>query len=178
MLEHPKMRESILVAPRIPNCSRHLRLALLSQKTRRAYCEQRVSQKTRAYFEQRVDLKKYTHVRTYTKIKRKAAVWRALRGGPCPRLCAAAAPGCAPRPLHYYSHSRGAPTRALVGGRPIASPRNVLGHGQRLSRLAAAAGPPLHRLTLNSTHRTQSQNTAPDATHGHGLLRLGHRHLA
>ena len=64
------------------------------------------------------------------------------------------------------------------GGRPIASPRNVLGHGQRLSRLAAAAGPPLHRLTLNSTHRTQSQNTAPDATHGHGLLRLGHRHLA
>lgn len=64
MLEHPKMRESILVAPRIPNCSRHLRLALLSQKTRRAYCEQRVSQKTRAYFEQRVSqqLKKYTHV--------------------------------------------------------------------------------------------------------------------
>ena len=105
-------------------------------------------------------------------------MWRALRGGPCPRLCAAAAPGCAPRPLHYYSHSRGAPTRALVGGRPIASPRNVLGHGQRLSRLAAAAGPPLHRLTLNSTHRTQSQNTAPDATHGHGLLRLNHRHLA
>ena len=177
MLEHPKMRESILVAPRIPNCSRHLRLALLSQKTRRAYCEQRVSQKTRAYFEQRVSqqLKKYTHV---TKENNTLAVWRALRGGPCPRLCAAAAPGCAPRPLHYYSHTRGPPTRALVGGRPIASPRNVLGHGQRLSRLAAAAGPPLHRLTLNSTHRTQSQNTAPDATHGHGLLRLGHRHLA
>ena len=101
-------------------------------------------------------------------------MWRALRGGPCPRLCAAAAPGCAPRPLHYYSHTRGPPTRALVGGRPIASPRNVLGHGQRLSRVAAAAGPPLHRLTLNSTHRTQSQNTAPDATHGHGLLRLTH----
>ena len=175
MLEHPKMRESILVAPRIPNCSRHLRLALLSQKTRRAYCEQRVSQKTRAYFEQRVWISRNT--RTYKK-KMKATVWRALRGGPCPRLCAAAAPGCAPRPLHYYSHTRGPPTRALVGGRPIASPRNVLGHGQRLSRLAAAAGPPLHRLTLNSTHRTQSQNTAPDATHGHGLLRLNHRHLA
>ena len=115
------------------------------------------------YFEQRVDLKRNT--RPYKK-KTKCAVWRALRGGPCPRLCAAA----------YYSHSRGAPTRALVDGRPIASPRNVLGHGQRLSRLAAAAGPPLHRLTLNSTHRTQSQNTAPDATHGHGLLRLGYRH--
>ena len=169
MLEHPKMRESILVAPRIPNCSRHPRLALLSQKTRRAYCEQRVSQKTRAYFEQRVDLKKYTHV-IKTKNKTKTR---------CGERCAAGrAPGYAPRPLHYYSHSRGAPTRALVGGRPIASPRNVLGHGQRLSRLAAAAGPPLHRLTLNSTHRTQSQNTAPDATHGHGLLRLGHRHLA
>lgn len=53
--------------------------------------------------------------------------------------------------------------------------RGRRGHGpQRLSRLAAAAGPPLHRLTLNSTHRTQSQNTAPDATHGHGPLRLGH----
>ena len=157
MLEHPKMRESILVAPRIPNCSRHLRLALLSQKTRRAYCEQRVSQKTRAYFEQRVSqqLKKYTHV---TKENNTIAVWRALRGGPCPRLCAAAAPGCAPRPLHYYSHTRGPPTRALVGGRPIASPRNVLGHGQRLSRLAAAAGPPLHRLTLNSTHRTVTEH--------------------
>ena len=155
MLEHPKMRESILVAPRIPNCSRHLRLALLSQKTRRAYCEQRVSQKTRAYFEQRVWISRNT--RTYKK-KMKAAVWRALRGGPCPRLCAAAAPGCAPRPLHYYSHTRGPPTRALVGGRPIASPRNVLGHGQRLSRLAAAAGPPLHRLTLNSTHRTVTEH--------------------
>ena len=170
MLEHPKMRESILVAPRIPNCSRHLRLALLSQKTRRAYCEQRVSQKTRAYFEQRVSqqLKKYTHVTKENNTRSR-----------CGERCAAGrAPGCAPRPLHYYSHSRGAPTRALVGGRPIASPRNVLGHGQRLSRLAAAAGPPLHRLTLNSTHRTQSQNTAPDATHGHGLLRLNHRHLA
>ena len=167
MLEHPKIRESILVAPRIPNCSRHPRLALLSQKTRRAYCEQRVSQKTRAYFEQRVWISRNT--RTYKK-KMKAR---------CGERCAAGrAPGYAPRPLHYYSHSRGAPTRALVGGRPIASPRNVLGHGQRLSRLAAAAGPPLHRLTLNSTHRTQSQNTAPDATHGHGLLRLGHRHLA
>ena len=169
MLEHPKMRESILVAPRIPNCSRHLRLALLSQKTRRAYCEQRVSQKTRAYFEQRVDLNTQE---IHARIKRK-------RNARCGERCAAGrAPGCAPRPLHYYSHSRGAPTRALVDGRPIASPRNVLGHGQRLSRLAAAAGPPLHRLTLNSTHRTQSQNTAPDATHGHGLLRLGHRHLA
>ena len=169
MLEHPKMRESILVAPRIPNCSRHLRLALLSQKTRRAYCEQRVSQKTRAYFEQRVDLNTQE---IHARIKRK-------RNPRCGERCAAGrAPGCAPRPLHYYSHSRGAPTRALVDGRPIASPRNVLGHGQRLSRLAAAAGPPLHRLTLNSTHRTQSQNTAPDATHGHGLLRLGHRHLA
>ena len=169
MLEHPKTRESILVAPRIPNCSRHLRLALLSQKTRRAYCEQRVSQKTRAYFEQRVDLNTQE---IHARIKRK-------RNPRCGERCAAGrAPGCAPRPLHYYSHSRGAPTRALVDGRPIASPRNVLGHGQRLSRLAAAAGPPLHRLTLNSTHRTQSQNTAPDATHGHGLLRLGHRHLA
>ena len=104
----------------------------------------------------------------HARIKRK-------RNARCGERCAAGrAPGCAPRPLHYYSHSRGAPTRALVDGRPIASPRNVLGHGQRLSRLAAAAGPPLHRLTLNSTHRTQSQNTAPDATHGHGLLRLGH----
>ena len=168
MLEHPKIRESILVAPRIPNCSRHLRLALLSQKTRCAYLDQRVSQKTRAYFEQRVCGSQEIHAR----IKRK-------RKARCGERCAAGrAPGCAPRPLHYYSHSRGAPTRALVGGRPIASPRNVLGHGQRLSRLAAAAGPPLHRLTLNSTHRTQSQNTAPDATHGHGLLRLGHRHLA
>ena len=169
MLEHPKMRESILVAPRIPNCSRHLRLALLSQKTRRAYCEQRVSQKTRAYFEQRVWISRNT--RTYKNKKENE--------NRCGERCAAGrAPGCAPRPLHYYSHTRGPPTRALVGGRPIASPRNVLGHGQRLSRLAAAAGPPLHRLTLNSTHRTQSQNTAPDATHGHGLLRLGHRHLA
>ena len=171
MLEHPKMRESILVAPRIPNCSRHLRLALLSQKTRRAYCEQRVSQKTRAYFEQRVWISRLKKIEIHARIKRKREA--------CGERCAAGrAPGCAPRPLHYYSHSRGAPTRALVGGRPIASPRNVLGHGQRLSRLAAAAGPPLHRLTLNSTHRTQSQNTAPDATHGHGLLRLGHRHLA
>ena len=62
------------------------------------------------------------------------------------------------------------------------SPRIVAGvgtdrSGSRLAQ-AAAAGPPRHRLTLNSTHRTQSQNTAPDATHGHGLLRLGHRHLA
>lgn len=79
MLEHPKMRESILVAPRIPNCSRHLRLALLSQKTRRAYCEQRVSQKTRAYFEQRVDLKKYTHVRTYKKKTKDRGVASAAR---------------------------------------------------------------------------------------------------
>ena len=172
MLEHPKMRESILVAPRIPNCSRHPRLALLSQKTRRAYCEQRVSQKTRAYFEQRVSqqLKKISRsTRTLQKKTKGRGVASAAAGR---------APGCAPRPLHYYSHTRGPPTRALVGGRPIASPRNVLGHGQRLSRLAAAAGPPLHRLTLNSTHRTQSQNTAPDATHGHGLLRLNHRHLA
>ena len=177
------MRESILVAPRIPNCSRHPRLALLSQKTRRAYCEQRVSQKTRAYFElfvhtvtnteQRVWISTDNTHKKYTRTDKKKTRDR------CGERCAAGrAPGCAPRPLHYYSHSRGAPTRALVGGRPIASPRNVLGHGQRLSRLAAAAGPPLHRLTLNSTHRTQSQNTAPDATHGHGLLRLNHRHLA
>ena len=58
------------------------------------------------------------------------------------------------------------------------SPRTVAGVGtdRSGSRLAAAAGPPRHRLTLNSTHRTQSQNTATNATHGHGLLRLGHRH--
>ena len=176
------MRESILVAPRIPNCSRVAAspLALLSQKTRRAYCEQRVSQKTRAYFEQRVSHAKMKELRsrwhwhnTSTRTFQKKTKGRGVASAAAGR-----APGCAPRPLHYYSHSRGAPTRALVGGRPIASPRNVLGHGQRLSRLAAAAGPPLHRLTLNSTHRTQSQNTAPDATHGHGLLRLGHRHPA
>ena len=59
----------------------------------------------------------------------------------------------------------------------LSAHRGRRGHGpQRLSRLAAAAGPPRHRLTLNSTHRTQSQNTATNATHGHGLLRLGHRH--
>ena len=99
MLEHPKMRESILVAPRIPNCSRHLRLALLSQKTRRAYCEQRVSQKTRAYFEQRVDLKKYTHVRTYKKKTKgrgvasaaRRAVPPAMRRGRCTTTRTAAA---------------------------------------------------------------------------------------
>ena len=172
MLEHPKMRESILVAPRIPNCSRHLRLALLSQKTRRAYCEQRVSQKTRACFEQRVSqqLKKYTHVTKENNTCRgvasaaRRAVPPAVRRGRCTTTRTPAA-----RPPEHS---------CVVGGRPIASPRNVLGHGQRLSRLAAAAGPPLHRLTLNSTHRTQSQNTAPDATHGHGLLRLNHRHLA
>ena len=58
------------------------------------------------------------------------------------------------------------------------STRTVAGVGtdRSGSRLAAAAGPPRHRLTLNSTHRTQSQNTATNATHGHGLLRLGHRH--
>ena len=59
----------------------------------------------------------------------------------------------------------------------LSAHRGRRGHGpQRLSRLAAAAGPPRHRLTLNSTHRTQSQNTATNATHGHGLLRLGYRH--
>ena len=59
----------------------------------------------------------------------------------------------------------------------LSAHRGRRGHGpQRLSRLAAAAGPPRHRLTLNSAHRAQSQNTATHATHGHGLLRLGHRH--
>ena len=144
MLEHPKMRESILVAPRIPNCSRHLRLALLSQKTRRAYCEQRVSQKTRAYFEQRVDLKKYTHVRTYKK-KTKAAVWRALRGGPCPRLCAAAAALLLAQPRRAHPSTRGwapyslsaqragARTAALTSGsgsRPTAAPTHTEQHAQ------------------------------------------------
>lgn len=138
------MRESILVAPRIPNCSRHLRLALLSQKTRRAYCEQRVSQKTRAYFEQRVSqqLKKYTHV---TKENNTLAVWRALRGGPCPRLCAAAAALLLahPRPAHPstrgwapYSLSAqraGARTAALTSGsgsRPTAAPTHTEQHAQ------------------------------------------------
>ena len=147
----------------------------LKRRAVHTYCEQRVSQKTRAYFELFVHTVNSAcgSQEIHARVKRK-------RRARCGERCAAGrAPGCAPRPLHYYySHSRGAPTRALVGGRPIASPRNVLGHGQQLSRLAAAAGPPLHRLTLNSTHRTQSQNTAPDATHGHGLLRLGHRHLA
>ena len=136
------MRESILVAPRIPNCSRHLRLALLSQKTRRAYCEQRVSQKTRAYFEQRVWISRNT--RTYKK-KMKAAVWRALRGGPCPRLCAAAAALLLahPRPAHPstrgwapYSLSAqraGARTAALTSGsgsRPTAAPTHTEQHAQ------------------------------------------------
>ena len=139
------MRESILVAPRIPNCSRHLRLALLSQKTRRAYCEQRVSQKTRAYFEQRVSqqLKKYTHV---TKENNTLAVWRALRGGPCPRLCAAAAALlllAQPRRAHPstrgwapYSLSAqraGARTAALTSGsgsRPTAAPTHTEQHAQ------------------------------------------------
>ena len=167
MLEHPKMRESILVAPRIPNCSRHLRLALLSQKTRRAYCEQRVSQKTRAYFEQRVDLKKYTRT---CKKKTKGSVWRALRGGPCPRLCAAAAALLLlAQPRRAHPSTRGWAPYSLSAQRA----------GARTAALTSGSGsPPLHRLTLNSTHRTQSQNTAPDATHGHGLLRLGHRHLA
>ena len=139
------MRESILVAPRIPNCSRHLRLALLSQKTRRAYCEQRVSQKTRAYFEQRVDLKKYTHVCARIKRKRKTAVWRALRGGPCPRLCAAAAALLLAQPRRAHPSTRGwapyslsaqragARTAALTSGsgsRPTAAPTHTEQHAQ------------------------------------------------
>jgi len=147
------MRESILVAPRIPNCSRHLRLALLSQKTRRAYCEQRVSQKTRAYFEQRVSqqLKKYTHV-TKKKTTRgrgvasaaRRAVPPAVRRGR-PRLCAAAAALLLahPRPAHPstrgwapYSLSAqraGARTAALTSGsgsRPTAAPTHTEQHAQ------------------------------------------------
>ena len=140
------MRESILVAPRIPNCSRHPRLALLSQKTRRAYCEQRVSQKTRAYFEQRVSQQlKKIEVHARYKRKQKVAVWRALRGGPCPRLCAAAAALLLahPRPAHPstrgwapYSLSAqraGARTAALTSGsgsRPTAAPTHTEQHAQ------------------------------------------------
>ena len=155
MLEHPKMRESILVAPRIPNCSRHLRLALLSQKTRRAYCEQRVSQKTRAYFEQRVSqqLKKYTHV---TKEQKKTtrgrgvasaarrAVPPAVRRGR-PRLCAAAAALLLAQPRRAHPSTRGwapyslsaqragARTAALTSGsgsRPTAAPTHTEQHAQ------------------------------------------------
>ena len=144
------MRESILVAPRIPNCSRHLRLALLSQKTRRAYCEQRVSQKTRAYFEQRVWIwrSQEIHARIKRKRKRASAARRAVppavrRGRP--RLCAAAAALLLahPRPAHPstrgwapYSLSAqraGARTAALTSGsgsRPTAAPTHTEQHAQ------------------------------------------------
>ena len=137
------MRESILVAPRIPNCSRHPRLALLSQKTRRAYCEQRVSQKTRAYFEQRVSqqLKKYTHV---TKENKRSRCGERC-GGPCPRLCAAAAALLLAQPRRAHPSTRGwapyslsaqragARTAALTSGsgsRPTAAPTHTEQHAQ------------------------------------------------
>ena len=164
-----KMRESILVALRASRIARGISDWRCCLKRRAVHTVNSACLRRRAHILNSVWISRNT--RTYKNKKENE--------NRCGERCAAGrAPGCAPRLLRYYSHSRGAPTRALVGGRPIASPRNVLGHGQRLSRVAAAAGPPLHRLTLNSTHRTQSQNTAPDATHGHGLLRLGHRHLA
>ena len=82
----------------------------------------------------------------HARIKRKRKpVWRALRGGPCPRLCAAAAALLLahPRPAHPstrgwapYSLSAqraGARTAALTSGsgsRPTAAPTHTEQHAQ------------------------------------------------
>ena len=146
------MRESILVAPRIPNCSRHLRLALLSQKTRRAYCEQRVSQKTRAYLNSaclnnsrstRTLQKKTTRRRGVASAARRAVPPAVRRGRP--RLCAAAAALLLAQPRRAHPSTRGwapyslsaqragARTAALTSGsgsRPTAAPTHTEQHAQ------------------------------------------------
>ena len=83
--------------------------------------------------------------RTLQKKTTRGAVWRALRGGPCPRLCAAAAALLLahPRPAHPstrgwapYSLSAqraGARTAALTSGsgsRPTAAPTHTEQHAQ------------------------------------------------
>ena len=159
MLEHPKMRESILVAPRIPNCSRHLRLALLSQKTRRAYCEQRVSQKTRAYFEQRVSqqLKKYTHVTKENNTRSQ-----------CGERCAAGrAPGCAPRPPPAVRRGRCTTTRTAAARPPEHSWVGALSlsaqrAGARTAALTSGSGSrPTAAPTHTEQHAQDSHRTLP-----------------
>ena len=84
------------------------------------------------------------NTRTYKK-KTKGVVWRALRGGPCPRLCAAAAALLLAQPRRAHPSTRGwapyslsaqragARTAALTSGsgsRPTAAPTHTEQHAQ------------------------------------------------